>query len=113
MSEDLERRNKDYQYFLAFIGLALTSWTIVEEQHFLLFRKMLSSISKEICSVLYFSPPSFESRRVLVDRVAQLYLPERHLKEWDAINTDLADGASQRGRLDDRFHETCVVELMI
>jgi hypothetical protein len=99
MSEDLDRRNKDYQYFLAFIGLGLTSWTIVEEQHFLLFRKMLSSISKEICSVLYFSPPSFESRRVLVDRVAQLHLPESLLKEWNALNDDLADGASQRGRL--------------
>jgi hypothetical protein len=92
-------RTKDYMHFMGFMGLALTSWASVEEAHFLAFRKMMGQIKKEICSIVYFSIPSFEGKRVLVDRIATYYLADSFKKEWSTLDKDLQTASSQRGML--------------
>jgi hypothetical protein len=88
-----------YMSFLAYMGLALTSWTKVEDTHFEFFKTMLPGVNAKICSVLYHSPPTFESRRVLVDRVAELYLDKKFKKRWTKLNIELGECASHRGQL--------------
>lgn len=82
------------------MGMALTRFQGIEDAHYLLFLKMLGAPKEEICSVLYFSPPTFESRRVMVDRVAQYALETKEQKaEWSKLNKSLGDAASDRGRI--------------
>jgi hypothetical protein len=85
---------------LTLMGLTLVTWQRIEDAHYLFFLKMLGAPKEEICSVLYFSPPSFESRRVMVDRVAHYFLEDKvHRKEWKEINKELETCAAQRGRV--------------
>ena len=84
---------------MGYMGVALTSWADVEEAHFLAFRKMMGSTKKEICSIIYFSIPSFEAKRVLVDRVATYYLADEFKKGWSKLDRELQQASAQRGML--------------
>lgn len=94
-----EREHNDYLHFMGYMGVALTSWADVEEAHFLAFRKMMGSTKKEICSIIYFSIPSFEAKRVLVDRVATYYLADEFKKGWSKLDRELQQASAQRGML--------------
>ncbi len=83
-------RAPDLRDLCAFIGMGLVSWQNVEDSHYLLFVKLIAAPKQEVCSILYFSPPSFESRRVLVDRLAQVVISDAEvLKTWSKLNKDL------------------------
>ena len=85
---------------VGFVGLVIVTWQQVEEAHYLLFAKLVGVPSDDIASILYFSPPTFESRRVLVDRIAQCTLENKaHKSEWAALNKRLGKGASNRGKI--------------
>jgi len=93
-------RAPDLRDLCAFMGMGLVSWQHVEDAHYLLFVKLIGAPKQEVCSVLYFSPPSFESRRVLVDRLTQVVVSdEKILKTWSKLNKDLGVHASNRGIL--------------
>jgi hypothetical protein len=82
------------------MGMGLVSWQKVEDTHYLLFVKLIGAPKQEVCSILYFSPPSFESRRVLVDRLVQVVITDAEiLKTWSKLNKDLGSHASNRGSL--------------
>jgi hypothetical protein len=99
MAED-DETDKELSLLFQTMGIVLTRWQSVEDAHYLLFVKMLGAPKEEICSVLYFSPPSFESRRVMVDRVAHFFLQDAaHKREWKDLNKRLETGASERGRI--------------
>jgi hypothetical protein len=90
----------DLRDLCAFMGMGLVSWQRVEDAHYLLFVKLIAAPKQEVCSVLHFSPPSFESRRVLVDRLAQVVIADvAVLKTWSKLNKDLGSQASNRGTL--------------
>jgi hypothetical protein len=90
----------DLRDLCAFLGMALVTWQKVEDTHYLLFVKLIGAPKKEVCSILYFSPPSFESRRVLVDRLAQTIITDpKILKTWRKLNKDLDTEGSNRGKL--------------
>jgi hypothetical protein len=85
---------------LFLMGLGLTSWERVEDEHFFLFRKLLDYQADQICSVLYHGPPTFESRRVLVDRLMEAnVVPPDFKTVWRKINKRLATAANHRGQL--------------
>jgi hypothetical protein len=97
MTEDTD---KDLSLLFQLMGMALTTWQGVEDAHYLFFLKILGAPKEEICSVLYFSPPTFESRRVMADRVAEHALGKTEdKKEWPKISKRLETGASHRGRV--------------
>src|SRR5438309_6132274 len=99
-SENPKREGGDLFDLYGWMGAALTEWQRVEDAHYLFFLKILGAPKEEVCSVLYFSPPSFESRRVMVDRVAQHALENSdHKKDWPKISKRLDAGASHRGRI--------------
>jgi hypothetical protein len=92
----------DLSFLMGFVGAALTQWQQVEDAHYLFFLKILGAPKPEVCSVIYFSPPTFESRRVMVDRVAQLTITgEDDKKIWKKLNQRLDKAASHRGKLAD------------
>ncbi|WP_340667914.1 hypothetical protein [Bradyrhizobium ottawaense] len=99
MPDDPDQSTKDYMHFMAYMGAALTSWADVEEAHFLAFRKMMGLTKKELCSIVYFSIPSFEGKRVLVDRIAAYYLADDFKSEWSKLDRELQSASSQRGML--------------
>jgi hypothetical protein len=85
---------------MGFVGAALTQWQQVEDAHYLFFLKILGAPKPEVCSVIYFSPPTFESRRVMVDRVAQVTITNQADKKiWKKLNKRLEKAASHRGKL--------------
>jgi hypothetical protein len=95
-----DTRAPDLRDLCAFMGMGLVSWQKVEDAHYLLFVKLIAAPKQEVCSVLYFSPPSFESRRVMVDRLAQVAISDaKVLKTWSKLNKDLGLQASNRGVL--------------
>jgi hypothetical protein len=91
--------DKDLPRLFQAMGVALTTFQGVEDAHYLLFLKMLGAPMEEVCSVIYFSPPSFEGRRVMVDRVAQHALEEKYKNEWNALNKRLSKASEKRGRI--------------
>jgi hypothetical protein len=85
---------------MGWVGAALTQWQQVEDAHYLFFLKLLGSPKPEVCSVIYFSPPTFESRRVMVDRVAHYTITGKEdKKSWKELHKRLETSASQRGKL--------------
>ena len=99
-SENPKREGGDLFDLYGWMGAALTEWQRVEDAHYLFFLKILGAPKPEVCSVVYFSPPTFESRRVMVDRVAHYTIGEAdHKKEWKKLNKRLEKCASQRGKL--------------
>jgi hypothetical protein len=99
-SEKPKQEGNDLFDLFGWMGAALTEWQRVEDAHYLFFLKILGAPKPEVCSVIYFSPPTFESRRVMVDRVAHYTLTEvEHKKEWKKLNKRLETCASQRGKL--------------
>jgi hypothetical protein len=51
-------RAPDLRDLCAFMGMGLVSWQKAEDAHYLLFVKLVAAPKQEVCSVLYFSPPS-------------------------------------------------------
>jgi hypothetical protein len=85
---------------MGWVGAALTQWQRVEDAHYLFFLKILGAPKPEVCSVIYFSPPTFESRRVMVDRVAYHMIANKEDKKtWKELHKRLETAASQRGKL--------------
>jgi hypothetical protein len=98
MDETPKDFSDHFAEMVAQIGITIMSWQYVEDTHYLLFNKMVRVQPEDICSILYFSPPTFESRRVLVDRVAQIYLDQKIWSvRWTKLNKRLETAASQRG----------------
>jgi hypothetical protein len=86
------------------MGLALTVWQYVEEQHYRLFLKLLDVPDGEIPSVVYFSVESFESRRKMVSRMLHFF--PMHPKgrvgwrgEWNLLEKQLKDYNEDRNKL--------------
>jgi hypothetical protein len=77
MSQPAERR-EEFQKLSEAIGFAMIAWQTVEVAHFKLFLKMLGAPQKEICSVVYFSIESFDSRHKMIGRVAHYFLQGDH-----------------------------------
>jgi hypothetical protein len=81
------------------MGIALIVWQRVEDAHYLLFAKLIGA-KKEVCSILYFSPPTFESRRVVVDRLIEAVVDDKDiLSRWGKLNKELQDAAKDRGKI--------------
>jgi hypothetical protein len=89
--------NAEWMEFLSFMALTSLDWQRVEDMHYLLFNKMVQTPNDDICSILYYQPPSFEGKRTLVDRLAQLYLPKDFHGEWSKLNKRLKNASEQRG----------------
>jgi hypothetical protein len=82
------------------IGLTLAVWQRLEKQHFLLFVKLLGAPKLDICSVIYHGIPSFEGRRVIVDRVTLFSeLTEQQRSEWSNIHSALEKAATDRNKI--------------
>lgn len=98
-STELIDRDK-VQNLMILMGLGLTAWESVENEHFFLFRKLLNYTADHICSVLYHSPPTFESKRVLVDKLIDAnVIPNNFKNEWSKINRRLASASEHRGNI--------------
>jgi hypothetical protein len=92
--------DEDLFTLMGWVGAALTQWQQVEDAHYLFFLKILGAPRPEVCSVIYFSPPTFESRRVMVDRVAHYTITGKEDKKaWKELHKRLETSASQRGKL--------------
>jgi hypothetical protein len=84
---------------LIYMSLALIGWEHVEDELYLLFRKLLNYPSDSICSILYHSPPSFESRRVLLDRIIEAcIMPKEARIDWKKISKRLVKASEHRGQ---------------
>jgi hypothetical protein len=82
------------------MGLTLAVWQRLEDQHFLLFVKLLGAPKREICSVIYHGIPGFEGRRVMVDRVVSFSeLTSEQKGEWKNIHSALASAAEDRNKI--------------
>jgi hypothetical protein len=86
------------------MGLTLAVWQRLEKQHFLLFVKLLGAPKLDICSVIYHGIPSFEGRRVMVDRVTLFSeLTEQQRSEWSNIHSALEKAATDRNKIGHRL----------
>ena len=84
----------------AHMGLALAHWQRLENAHFLLFAKMVGVPKQEICSVLYHGIPSFEGRRVMVERVALYALTNAEQQAtWKRITKAIKTVAPNRNKI--------------
>jgi hypothetical protein len=100
MTDTLADEWSDYAEFCQIMGFTLASWQRVEEAHFTFFQKMLGGPSAEVCSVIYHGTPSFEGRRVLVDRVAIFFkMPDDARTEWIAIHKAIEPAAANRNKI--------------
>jgi hypothetical protein len=82
------------------MGLALTVWQNVEEQHYHLFLKLLGSQEGDISSVVYFSVESFEARRRMVGRMVHYYSTSKELRiVWNKIEKQLKDHNESRNKI--------------
>jgi hypothetical protein len=91
---------KQIEQLLALMGLGLINWQHVEDEHYLLCRKLLNYPPEGISSVIYHGPPSFESRRVLVARMMEASIvPPNDATAWNKINKRLGDASEHRGQI--------------
>jgi hypothetical protein len=82
------------------MGLALTVWQNVEEQHYHLFLKLLGSQEGDISSVVYFSVESFEARRRMVSRMVHYYSTSKELRiVWNQIEKQLKGHNESRNKI--------------
>lgn len=82
------------------IGIALTRWQNVEEQHYHLFLLMLGVKEGPVPSVVYFSVESFDSRRKMIGRMADCFLSTKELNtEWGTLNKRLKDANDARNSM--------------
>jgi hypothetical protein len=82
------------------MGLGLVGWEHVEDEHYLLFRKLLNYPMESVSSALYHGSPSFESKRVLLDRVmVASIVPTAFQTEWRKVIKELADASDHRGQI--------------
>jgi hypothetical protein len=88
--------DKNWSDFITAIGLTFLNWQKVEHAHYLLFNKMAQVSDEDTCSVLYYSPPSFESRRTLVTRIAGCYLSDDWNKKYTKLNGRLEKASTER-----------------
>jgi hypothetical protein len=98
--EITERMVEQWKELFCSMGLALHLWAQIEENLFHLFSRLLRSPSPDIDSVVFYSCPSFESKRTLTDRLAQIVLENDDDKEtWSSLRTRLDSGGSFRGTI--------------
>ena len=70
------------ELFMA-MAAALVQWEHVEDELFLLLQKLLNYPNETICSVIFHGPPSFEGRRVLVNRIVDAsMMPKDARTKW-------------------------------
>lgn len=82
------------------MGLALAAWQSVEHIHFLLFKRFLGSKQAKIPSIVYHGIESFDSRRVMVDRMAMACLQTKEGRaEWGEISKALKDANLDRNKI--------------
>ena len=82
------------------MGMAMAQWQRVEVAHFLLFRKLLAAPRRDIASIVYHSTESFDARRVMVDRMAQLSLTiKRDREEWPRLHKAMKDASLNRNKI--------------
>ena len=82
------------------MGIALTTWQNVEEQHYHLFLSFMRVAEGPIPSVVYFSVESFDARRNMVARMAQNFLWTTELnRDWGLINKALKDANEARNSI--------------
>jgi hypothetical protein len=90
-----------FQQLCFTMGLTLAVWQRLEETHFRVFLRT-SGLPRDICSMIYHGIPSFEGRRVMVDRVMQcdsVALAEELKSEWSAINAKLETASTNRNKI--------------
>jgi hypothetical protein len=82
------------------MGIALTVWQNVEEQHYHVFLAFLDIPDDDTSSVVYFSVESFEARRKMVSRMAQgILTTAEQKKEWGEIDKQLKDHNEDRNKI--------------
>ena len=82
------------------MGIALSTWQNVEEQHYHLFLRFLGVSEGPIPSVVYFSVESFDARRNMVDRMARYFLSTSELnRKWGELNKELKDANDARNSI--------------
>lgn len=104
---ETERQGREFRELCFHMGLTLAIWQRLEDEHFRLFVKILGAPQQEICSIVYHSTESFESRRVMVDRVARVFFKtlakpkarRRANGEWNEIHQLLKDASEDRNKI--------------
>ncbi len=82
------------------IGLVCAEWARVEEIHYEIFERLLIKNEKSICSIIYYSIPTFEGRRALTDKLMpEVVSEEARLAGWKKLSKRLANAASDRGKV--------------
>lgn len=91
---------KEVRELFTAMGAVLVQWEHIEDELFLLLQKLLNYPNETICSVLFHGPPSFEGRRVLIDRVVEASLmPDDELAKWKKLSKQIARVSNLRGQL--------------
>lgn len=99
MSDSDIDHTAEWTRLLSGMGYALQLWSHVEESLFLLFSELLRSPCTDVDSVVFYSSPSFESKRVLTDRVAQLVLDANSKATWAELCKRLEVEGGFRGKI--------------
>ena len=100
MADEDDNLSRHFTDLYVGMGLALSGWAKVEDALFNLMVRVLRTLRVDAVSILYFSAPSFESRRVLVDRLVKQCVHDEHKnKKWTKISKRLGDASKNRGKL--------------
>jgi hypothetical protein len=100
MADDSNAPLDEFQELCRHMGMTLAIWQRLEDEHFLLFVKLLGSPKREICSAIYHGIPSFEGRRMMVDRVASFSsLTADQRTEWERIHKALEVASTDRNKI--------------
>ena len=87
------------ELFMA-MAAALVQWEHVEDELFLLLQKLLNYPNETICSVIFHGPPSFEGRRVLVNRIVDAsMMPKDARTKWKKLSERIASASKKRGQV--------------
>lgn len=82
------------------MGIALTVWQNVEDQHYHLFLNLVGVTEGKIPSVVYFSNESFDARRVMVHRMVDCFKTTKEMRiEWNELSKQLKDSAENRNKI--------------
>jgi len=101
-TEQHRRQLEEFNSICLQMGIAIALWQWVEDRHFALFIKMLGAPNRDICSAVYHSTESFESRRIMVSRVADIFLKDttKVLRtRWNELNKALKTGNENRNKI--------------
>jgi len=83
------------------MGVALSVWQSVEDQHYHLFLTLIGDkTGTDVSAVTYFSVESFDARRVLISRMVQSFPTTKDLRiEWNALDKLLKDNGENRNKV--------------